>query len=415
MNKKCISLVILICASLVLIVNCGKETPSGLTEGLNFYRQNQLEEASSAFERAIKEDKTNADAYAWLGETYRRLNLKEKALIMAGKALELDSCHSFAHTIIGTAYNPMYGEWKNADSDSAWYYLLKAVECDSTDGNAWIGVWPEAIRRGNRVKEKKALRSLIESGFLTPAILAYNRWMLRYLPENSILLTNGDMDTYPAVALQEVENYCPDVVVVNYSLLNTAWYARFLRDQYGVKLPFTDTELENLRPYKNDNGRLITSAQQIMKEWTKMHKSGSFRHPIAISVTVEDLSFADDSQDHLRMEGAFSLWLPNPAESPQDTSMMRISLEGVNPEDFTGSFVSSQDRSSVRIVASNRIVTNITALALRYCKTLLESKRISEANNILLWAEQFENNTKVGPVFSQEIQKLKEEIYQDNK
>lgn len=395
------------------ILSCAKERTSGLNEGLSFYRQNQLEEARPIFERAVEQDKNNPDAYAWLAETYRRLDLKDKALIMANKAIELDSCHSFAHTVLGFAYNPMYGSWAKADKDSAWRFLLKAVTCDSSDGNAWIGIWPEAIRREDRNLEKKALHSFIETEFFTPAVLNYNRWMLRHVPDNAILLTNGDMDTYPAVALQEVENYRTDVAVVNYSLLNTAWYARFVRDKYGIQLPVTDSELDALRVYQGDDGKLITVANQIMQGWLKDRQNGDLSHPITISVTVGDLSFAANTQDHLKRAGAFWLWLPEPAESSEDTSMMRISLGSINPDDFAGSLVSAQDRSSVRIMSTNRIVTNVTALALVYSKALLESKRASEAYEMLTWAKQFENKTDLGPVFSEQIERLRETAQQE--
>lgn len=397
------------------LLSCAEGPSPELDKGLSFYRQNQLEEARPLFEGAVERDKNNPDAYAWLAETYRRLGQVDSSLLMAQKAIEIDPCHSFAHTVLADVYNPMYGSWEGADEDSAWHHLLKAIECDSTDGDAWLSIWTEAIRRKEWDLEKKALRAFIETGILTPAVLSYNRWMLRHVPDNAILLTNGDMDTYPAVALQEVENYRTDVAIVNYSLLNTTWYARFVRDKYGIQLPVTDSELDALRAYQDENGNLITVANQIIQGWLKMRRSGALSQPIAISVTVGDLSFAADTQDHLRLAGAFRLWLPEPAESPQDTSMMRISLASINPDDFTGSFVSAKDRSSVRIVSSNRIAVNVTELALGYSNTLLQSGRASEAYKMLCWAEQFENRTELGPVFSEQIEQLKQEALQEIK
>jgi tetratricopeptide (TPR) repeat protein len=389
-------------------LNCTEEPSAELDEGLALYRQNQLDEALPIFERVAGQDDSNPDALAWLAETYRRLGRFDEAVEYAEKAIEIDPCHSFSHTILADALNPMYSPWKKTDRDKAWSHLLKAVECDPADGNAWLSIRTEAIYRGDRDLEKKALRSFVETGILTPVVLAYNRWMLRHVPENAILLTNGDMDTYPAVALQEVENFRTDVAIVNYSLLNTPWYARYVRDKYAIQLPFSDSELDSLKPYQTEDGTLVKKATQMMKSWLEMREGGELDNPIAISVTVGDLSFAGDSQDHLVMMGAFRLWQPSPAESPMDTSGMRESLAGIDPDEFAGSLVSEKDRSSVRIASTNRIVTNITELALKYSKTLLESGNPRQAYEMLTWAEEFEQKTVLGPCLSDQIEELKE-------
>lgn len=398
--------VILISAFVVL--NCADKPVVSLDEGLALYRQNMLEEALPIFERVVEQDKNNPDALAWLAETYRRLGRFDEAVEFAEKAIEIDPCNSFSHTIMADACNPMYSPWEKADRDKAWSHLLKAVECDSTDGNAWLSIWTEAIYRGDRKLEKKALHSFIETGFLTPAILAYNRWMLRHVPKNGILLTNGDMDTYPAVAVQEVENFRTDVAIVNYSLLNTPWYARFVCDKYGIQLPFPDSRLDSLKPYRAEDGTLMTTATQIMKAWLEERRSGALTNAIAIAVTVSDLSFVGDSRDHLVMMGAFHLWQPTPAENPVDMTMLRKSLAGIDPDEFAGSLASAQDRSSVRIAGTNRVVTNITEMALGYSKGLLESGNYLEAYETLAWAEQFENTTELGPCLSEKIEPLKE-------
>ena len=389
------------------MLSCAKKTTSRLDEGLSLYRQNRLEEARPLLEEAVQQESQNPDAHAWLAETYRRLQQTDQAIGSARQALELDACHGFAHTVLAWAYNPLYGSWEQASADTTWYHLLRAAQCDSADGNVWIGIWVEAIRRGERDLEKKALRVFMDTEFFTPALLAYNRWMLRHLPKSALLLTNGDMDTYPAVALQEVEHFRTDVLVVNRSLLNTAWYARYLRDGYKVPLPFGDAELDALRPQQAENGKMILVADQILQGWLDLRKRNAFPRPIAISVTVGDLSFAADTQDHLRLAGPFYSWLPVPAESPQDTAILRASLAHIDGSDFSGSLVSPQDRSPVRMMHTNEIVTNITAAAMRYSQALIESGRASEALEMLSWAEKFEAKTELGPVSAKGIAELK--------
>lgn len=263
------------------------------------------------------------------------------------------------------------------------------------------------MRRGELPMVKRALRSVVKTGFLTKAALAYGRWMLQHLPEQALLVTNGDMDTYPALALQEVEGFRTDVTVVNRSLLNTTWYARFSRDHNNLSLPFPDSQLDSLGAFKDPQGNLVTVSDQILKAWLQQKVNGDFSRPIAFSVTV-DPGFTNAIKAHLQMAGPFMLWQPSPAAATPDTAMLRMNLADVNADNFAGPLVSSQDRSPVRRVYTKEIVKNVTATALTYSDLLIKSGRFSEAQNYLNWAEEFEKKTELGPAFKEQIAALKE-------
>jgi hypothetical protein len=231
--------------------------------------------------------------------------------------------------------------------------------------------------------------------------------MLRHLPEQALLVTNGDMDTYPTVALREVEGFRTDVAVVNRSLLNTTWYARFIRDHDNLFLPFRDSQLDSLSAFKDQQGNLITVSDQILKAWLTQKASGAFPRPIAFSVTV-DPSFTNAIKDHLQTAGPFLLWQPSPAYATPDTAMLQMNLANINSDDFAGPFVSPQDRSPVRRVYTKGIVRNVTATALTYSDLLIKSGSFSDAQKWLIWAEEFEKKTEFGPAFTEQIASLKE-------
>lgn len=76
----------------------------------------------------------------------------------------------------------------------------------------------------------------------------FARNMLRSLPQNAILFTNGDADTFPLWYLQGVEGYRQDITVCNIYLLMTPWFPQqILRRNLDFPMGMTAEEIENLQ------------------------------------------------------------------------------------------------------------------------------------------------------------------------
>jgi len=392
---------------------CSQQTDDSLTQGIGLYNQNELEKALP-YLKSASEKTGDSETLAYLAETYRRLGMKEEALGAADKSLEVDPCNSFAHVTLSYLYNPMYGDWQAADRDTAWFHIQKGIECNPNDGNVWLASWTEAIYRKDRETESRSLKMLVETGFLTPAILAFNRWMLQHLPQDAILLTNGDMDTYPAVALQETEGFRRDVTVMNYSLLNTRWYQQHIQDRYNARFPMTDEELDSLKATKDKKDKLKTVASRIMGEIVKAKAENRFDRPLAISITVGDFSFEEGFKDHFVLMGAYNLWSDEETEPNYDLDAIKTSLKSLNFNDFAGPFVSAADKSPVRIVSTRKIALNFPNLAILVIKEKMAQNQRDEALDMLQWAQRAEKVVIKEPEIAAKLEQIKSDILAEN-
>ena len=82
------------------------------------------------------------------------------------------------------------------------------------------------------------------------AALDWGKNYLKNLPENAVIFTRGDNDTFPLWYVQEVEGYRTDVRVCNYMLSSGYWYVH----QMGRKQYESDPLPLSLTPEQYDNG-----------------------------------------------------------------------------------------------------------------------------------------------------------------
>jgi tetratricopeptide (TPR) repeat protein len=391
-----------------LLAGCYGERSTTLEDGVSLFLRNDLDSARPVLARAVENDPGDPDVQAWYAECLRRLGRYDLAAEHARAAVDLAPGHSFAHTVLGDLFSPRLSSWQRANAESAWVHLMLAVAADPGDGNAWTSVWIHSMRRGDREMEHRAAVSMIESGFLTPSLLAYNRWQLRHLPPKAVLLTNGDMDTYPSVALQENEGFRDDVAVINLSLLNLPWYARDRASRFGIPLPFAEDELARLRPYVDINGETVTQSARIVAGWLEMQKRGEFARPLCAAVTLARFDFTPDALSRRVFRGSYYEYLPRPAGRDADLLSVETSLSGLRPADFEGEFVSDSDRSPVRRSGTFMLARNITAAMVRYVNLLIENGRLGEAKDALDEAEHFDSRIRAGGHFKDEFERLRQ-------
>jgi hypothetical protein len=330
--------------------------------------------------------------------------------LIAHSAVKRGPRNAWAHSVLAVTYNPQYRQWERADADSAWVHLLKSVECDPAEASAWLTIWSEAMRRGDTAREEQSLRALADSGFLTPCVLAHARWMLADLPPDAVLLVGGDMDTYPPLALQLIDGFRTDVVIINLSMLNLQWYATLLCDRHDLPFPYPREEMPEI-DYKWEDDEFITVSKQFVQAWLRQYSRSEFPRPIAVSMTVADYEFWNDGQNHLMMSGPYRFVHREASDVEIDVEACHQSLETVSELDLSGPFVGEVDRSPIRRMGSPHLATNPGSVAILLAQWYMAEERPTDAIALLDWAEQFEKNTEVGFVHESTVVELRQDAW----
>jgi len=299
----------------------------------NAYLANNTDSAATLFKMAVSQHPNDASLRAWQAEAALRSRNPAEALQPADDALRLDPCNAQAHLVRASLFMPRWAPRGRADNDSTWAHLIEAVNCDSSDGNAWSYVWKYAIIRRDMAAESRALRALVATGFLTPPQITYAEWVLRGLPPRAVLLTGGDMDTYAPLAAQVAMGVRPDVAVLNVVMLNAPWYSRPMLARhelrYDERLPVDSTR---------------TDAQKIVTWLRQEAVTGALGRPVAFALTAPIDTSSRDSA--LQLAGPY--WLVvRPGVARTDSAKIAESLRNADALDWRGPAVAWSDRSPV--------------------------------------------------------------------
>jgi len=207
-----------------------------------------------------------------------------------------------------------------------------------------FALYLQAMRQKNESKpwnsQPKFVIALV-AALMSPVVAGFSNWhehdrSKNYIPydyafnllnsceKNGILFTNGDNDTFPLWALQEVYGIRKDVRLVNLSLINTDWYIRQMRDiEPKVPVEMSDFMIRSLQPERNTipkgaaiqvGPRVVAfpSAQELpyikIQDRMIMHivmandKLGDKRKPIHFAATVGEDNMLGLAP-YCRMEG----------------------------------------------------------------------------------------------------------------
>lgn len=240
---------------------------------------------ASEWEAYAKAHPTDARALVEWGNALRYSGKYDEAGEMYTRAFRTDSTNAAALTAIASRmliYQE--GDWRLAHDR-----LLRAAKSDPTYPGTYYSLWITSLRMGDASLAKDCMKRLVDLGDMPRPLLDFGANLLASAPAGAVIFTNGDNDTYPPNAVQELTGFRTDVSIVNLSLLNLPWYVRNARDA-GLPIPLDDSAIDALKGTPEQT----VSARVVKAIFEDLGKKG-WPRPLFYAVTVPEQNKAAPS------------------------------------------------------------------------------------------------------------------------
>jgi hypothetical protein len=185
-------------------------------------------ELAREWQKYIDEHGPTPEALVNLGMAHDYCREVEAAIIAARQAVDLDPDSPMALAFLGK----MLSKYKDDTEES-----VKLLErCRDIAPGYEFGLTNLAtiyLRRGELSKSDEVFKTMFDQQLVARPLqdFAYN--MMVGLPAGAVLITNGDNDTFPPLALQAGKKFKTDVIILNRQLLNLDRY----RDAFFKRYP----------------------------------------------------------------------------------------------------------------------------------------------------------------------------------
>jgi tetratricopeptide (TPR) repeat protein len=400
--------------TLTVALSAGSGAPTGfapLDSALVLFGQRRYAEALPLFEEAVTDSPRHALARCAVAETKRRLDRNPEAARDARFWLAIDRCSACAHSVLAECYDPLTSAWEQANAESAWAHFTAAAACDPRSGDAWLGVWRHAIARGDSARERKSLEALSGLGWFTPALIAYGRWQLAFLPQRAVLLTRGDLDSWPSAMLQGAAAVRPDVAVVNLSLLDWPDYARAIGRRAALPLPaWLDTAPARPAPAAATTG---PTAERIVAAWADSVKRGALPRPLIVGAGAARIGETPALRGRLTFAGPYYTVASDTGAAEVDSSRLAATVAAIDPPVFAGPWTAGTERQrGVPVAGAAGLGANLLAATLRRGLLALDAGDAPAAIAALAKLDSLTAVISAGEVMRARIRRLRAAVSQ---
>jgi len=261
--------------------------PSRSANGARYY-----ETQSVTYRSQI--DFSPKDANAW--ENYYKATRfsnysKTSNNITAEEQKELDAIVKEMEKNVPGTYQFHFVTYINGNNDvNLFPHLQKAYELNpkSTELLDEFIIYYELT--GNDAKKTEFVKKLNTSKEISPDIIEFNYNLLNSLEQKSILITHGEMDTYPGWILQDVKRTREDVKIVYIELLEKDDYRNNLLKGLGITVTadFKTSRSSFLKEFAEKSNRPVYFASTVAPEILKPFQSNLYLTGLAFKYSAAD-------------------------------------------------------------------------------------------------------------------------------
>lgn len=204
------------------------------------------ETQAGLWQQRIKANDKDADAWLNYYTASRMLKIQAKTRTQD----DLNKIVSDMEKAIPNSFEYHYVVYWNEGASEAqknFHHLEKAYEIAPNRPETYDDFFTYYMLVDNQPKLAEISEKWLNSNDISTGIYAWNYNMLMSCEPNSVLIVNGDNDTYPALILQMAKNVRPDVIVMNNSLLLVDSYRQSAFAKAGIS-PI-DLKWENFESY----------------------------------------------------------------------------------------------------------------------------------------------------------------------
>ncbi len=292
----------------------------------------------------------------------------------AEKAVRLGPDNADACATLGSLGWSTYCGSAREDPSESIRLLEHALQLDPSLDDPRYTLWVMLLSQGKSDQATAQLAALLDGGRMPEPLVDFGYNLLVGLEPKAILLTNGDNDTYPPVALQAARKFRTDVAVVNLSLLNLEWYRRQLREgPLAVPVPLSFTS--------SGASESATESDRAVKELVENLRQSGWKRPLYAAVTVAGIEKLIPNR--LSLEGIVYRVLPTTGGEPEiDAQRMARNLDKLYRLESVNSVALDWDAwSSLR-----GLIFNYCAAATRVAPILAKAGDVAGARKKMAWS-----------------------------